>query len=858
MESIFTPETERRIEADYRAAEARLAPFHGKIGAVLGGLDRTETFCLKFCLAFMPIQDLIGVSFSIVVRVIRHTLRLAERDPEVRSLPPDIFLNFLLFYRVNNEKIEFNRDFFYDALRERIEGKPKREAILAVNDWCGERVTYRATDERTASPLTTLRRGFGRCGEESTFLVSALRSVGIPARQIYTPRWAHCDDNHAWVEAYADGEWFYMGACEPEPRLDKGWFTASASKAILIQAQSFGTRFENEIVSSSTDITSLLNRTAKYGATRRLTVRVSWDGKAAVGTAVRFEIVNYGELYPVLTAKTDANGIVSAEFGRGTVHLSAVEADRAAFGFTTLTEDREVSLTLRPWSELTGYDFVQRPPSESFRAASETEVLTPDRAARIRRCAASIEAFETALAENPRLAAFRASSSYQARFEPFLLGARGNLDEVIDFLADAGFSADEKFELLGLLREKDLVDITAAALRDGLRASRPVRALYPEDVYRRGVLSLRVANETLVPERAEIQALYRGWGLNFSSGAELYADWRERIRIEQRASYSDLSAGAADVLRNGIADPNSARIAFVKAARSLGFAADLDPVTGVPRVWADGAFRPLVSDADEVAAPEARWVWFESADGSPMSYWRNLTIQRFEEAGFQTLNYTEPEAAVTARLTVPDGFYRIVTGTRQLDGSVKTSVRFVAISAAGPERIPVTVPTADPLTTFFRYVPIGETALRMVSGGPAIVPVRSDSGEVLAFVDVGSEPTEHFFNELLEAEDEIRRRAVPITLVLRPEDDLNQRTFRCVSETFPSVRACWAADAAAESRLHQLMNAGDERRPFILAIDSEGRGLYSFSNYNVGTVRLVSEILAVGAKDGGGMKEGQS
>ena len=42
MESIFTPETERRIEADYRAAEARLAPFHGKIGAVLGGLDRTE------------------------------------------------------------------------------------------------------------------------------------------------------------------------------------------------------------------------------------------------------------------------------------------------------------------------------------------------------------------------------------------------------------------------------------------------------------------------------------------------------------------------------------------------------------------------------------------------------------------------------------------------------------------------------------------------------------------------------------------------------------------------------------------------------------------------------------------------
>ena len=61
----------------------------------------------------------------------------------------------------------------------------------------------------------------GRCGEESTLAVSAMRSVGIPARQCYVPRWAHCDDNHAWVEVWADGDWHYLGACEPEPVLDK-------------------------------------------------------------------------------------------------------------------------------------------------------------------------------------------------------------------------------------------------------------------------------------------------------------------------------------------------------------------------------------------------------------------------------------------------------------------------------------------------------------------------------------------------------------------------------------------------------------------------------------------------------------
>lgn len=70
-----------------------------------------------------------------------------------------------------------------------------------------------------------VKTAYGRCGEESTFTVAALRSVGIPARQVYTPRWAHTDDNHAWVER-ADGEWYFFGACEPEPVLNLGWFNA--------------------------------------------------------------------------------------------------------------------------------------------------------------------------------------------------------------------------------------------------------------------------------------------------------------------------------------------------------------------------------------------------------------------------------------------------------------------------------------------------------------------------------------------------------------------------------------------------------------------------------------------------------
>ncbi len=84
------------------------------------------------------------------------------------------------------------------------------DAILEINHWCHEKVTYTPTDARTRGPIAVMATGKGRCGEESTFTVSALRAAGIPARQVYTPRWAHTDDNHAWVEAWADGKWHFL------------------------------------------------------------------------------------------------------------------------------------------------------------------------------------------------------------------------------------------------------------------------------------------------------------------------------------------------------------------------------------------------------------------------------------------------------------------------------------------------------------------------------------------------------------------------------------------------------------------------------------------------------------------------
>ena len=98
--------------------------------------------------------------------------------------------------------------------------------------------------------------------------MNALRSVGVPARQVYAPKWSHCDDNHAWVEIWCDGEWYFLGACEPEEILNKGWFTNASSRAMMIHSRVFDTKIPNGEVIGKDGMVTMLNELKRYAVTK--------------------------------------------------------------------------------------------------------------------------------------------------------------------------------------------------------------------------------------------------------------------------------------------------------------------------------------------------------------------------------------------------------------------------------------------------------------------------------------------------------------------------------------------------------------------------------------------------------------
>ena len=301
----------------------------------------------RLCYAASPAGDWLDTPPEVFFSCAAHARYLRENASWTRALPEPLFLAYVLHPRVNNEALCDCRPVFYAALDERLRGLPEEAAVLEINRWCAEHVVYQPTDERTRSALAVLRAGFGRCGEESMFAVNVLRACGFAARQVYVPRWAHCDDNHAWVEVRCGGAWHFLGACEPEAVLDRGWFNSAAGRAVLVHSRCFGEPEPGaDLIGREGDVV-YCNETARYADVRRLTVRVTDEnGAPAAGANVDFCVLNSCEWYPAATVQTDASGMAALTCGLGSLRLLARRDGLCCEAFVSPEETGPVVLTL--------------------------------------------------------------------------------------------------------------------------------------------------------------------------------------------------------------------------------------------------------------------------------------------------------------------------------------------------------------------------------------------------------------------------------------------------------------------------------------------------------------------------------
>ena len=308
---MFSKEFNKRIEErlNQRINELGLNVLKNELNSLKETEEADVMEALYYLYAFMPLSDIGDYKIETFLDFARHGAFLFNEGEFKGAANEEMFAEYVLCARINNEDIVENRKIFYDRVKSLIRGKSMKEAVIEINYWCSSKVTYRSTDGRTANPITVYNNTYGRCGEESTFGVSVFRSVGIPARQVYVPLWSHCDDNHAWVEVWCDGKWYFLGACEPEDELNQGWFLNASKRAMMVHARCYDPELEKD-VNEGVGIPVAVNALSTYAPTREIFVKVMNEaGEPFADTKVYFKVINYSMPGEIAVTCTDEEGV---------------------------------------------------------------------------------------------------------------------------------------------------------------------------------------------------------------------------------------------------------------------------------------------------------------------------------------------------------------------------------------------------------------------------------------------------------------------------------------------------------------------------------------------------------------------
>ena len=799
------------------AQNGALKPFM----ALPEGVSAQEKEALEFLYAYMPLADVTDYPADFYLQNVRASLK--AREEMGWNVPEREFRHFVLPLRVNNEDLDSARVVFYRMLKPRVEGLSMEEAILEVNHWCHEMMTYQPSDGRTHAPLASLKNALGRCGEESTFCVAALRSVGIPARQVYTPRWAHTESNHAWVEAWANGRWRFLGACEPEPVLDLGWFNAPASRAMLTHTKVFGKYDGPEEVVLRTPGYTEINLIGNYARSAKATVQVKdADGKAVQGARVDFCIYNSSQFFPAVSKYTDDKGETALSAGLG--DMLAWASKDGAYGFARVRfgKDKSVSITLdSPAGDPVSSQLMDIvPPAEQVVLPEVTPEL---RALNDRKMAyedSVRKAYMATFPDRERARRFVADYDLPAEAVPLVEGSCGNHAVITRFLLEA----DDKpraVALLGSLTRKDLSDVTPAVLWDSYSAAE-------------SVLAPRIEGEFLTPYKmwflrnipADLQASFKG-------NAEAIVKWvEENIHVDEDPLFWDIPISPVGVWKSRMANPRSRDLFTIALARTFGVEMRKDRNTGSLRFAGDKAdvatghvdlsFTPV----EGVDKPE---------DG------RHYTVSRIADGQMQRvfLGFGGEGRRFGTTNDLPEGDYVLTSGNRLSDGSTPVTVTLFHVSAGESLEVPVVIETVlEELKVEGRFEP--GKLLNVADGGYYAAAV----------LDVGMEPTNHVLHDIAEEKAVLEAWGRPIFLVTTSQAQLD-RLHAEIGEgrygTLPST-VVFVPDNGGDilPRLCKDLNLSAERLPLVILGNAATKDVvFTSQGYTIG---MGAQLAAIARK----------
>ncbi|MBQ8454105.1 MAG: transglutaminase domain-containing protein [Bacteroidaceae bacterium] len=803
----------------------------GLFSACTSGDEAEVQDALDFLYAGMPLPDSVDYPREFWEANARMAVKARHEMPWGEKVPGREWRHFVLPLRVNNEDLDSFRIAYYDELKARVEGKTMYQAVLEVNHWCHEHVSYQPSDSRTSSPMNTLRSAIGRCGEESTFTVTALRTIGIPARQVYTPRWAHTDDNHAWVEAWVDGTWYFLGACEPEPLLNLGWFNESASRGMLMHTKAFGDYTGPEEVVNKTACYTEINVTKNYCDVSTIIVTVlSQDSLPVSGASVDYRLYNYAELYPIVSKQSDAKGQSSLTCGKGDLIVWA--SKDGMFGFQKVSVGKEALVT------------VVMDKDSTYTASLDLDLIPPlgrDNKPDVSADAARANRRRLAEEDSIRIAYMDEAFCRDAAPDSPEALARANWRTIVAFRKQTDKQLAD--EILATLSRKDYRDVTLDVLMD---VSQNLSPLGEMEGSRKYVLSPRVANERLTPCRKTLSEYFRGMT------AEQLQQWvRDSITVDDTRNPQHLCMSPLGVLRHRTCDAHSRDIFLVSAARAIGIPARIDEVTGKVETLSNSPLKG--EDSKQEVSPlrgdlegSLRLNYTDQAVKENPSYYSHFALSRIEKGRPQLLEF--PENA-TWRETFADGVdveagqYMLLSGTRLANGGVLAKLNIFHVAAEQQHTEQLRLRADEDKLRVIANFDCEQYFTNARGVHKKILETTGRGFYMIALIRSGHEPSTHLLHDMEAANIHISQWSGCYLMLFESQEDyakFDRREF----DDLPSNVLFGVADPETFEAMHiEELTHGNKELPIVMLCDTFNRVVWFRQGYNIGLADQLMDAL---------------
>ena len=849
------------VENDFQAKQAALP--NGDLFAVFNDqMTPEEREALTFMYAYMPIGDITDYSGDFYLKNIRSSFQARNEMPWGDSIPEDIFRHFVLPVRINNENLDESRMVFFDELKDRVKGLSLYDAVLEVNHWCHEKVIYTPSDGRTSSPLASVKTAYGRCGEESTFTVAALRSVGIPARQVYTPRWAHTDDNHAWVEAWVNGKWYFLGACEPEPVLNLGWFNGPAYRGMLMHTKVFGKYNGPEDVMERTDGYTEINVIDNYAPSAKAVITVTdANGKPVKDALVEFKIYNYAEFNSVARKKTDADGKCSLSAGKGDMLVWASKDGKFGYSKVSFGKDGEVTIALnkKPGDvETIALDII--PPVDGSIPAEVTPEQKEANAKRL---------LEEDAIRNKYVATFYTEEKAEAlakelgidpmKTEDFMIGSRGNWMEIEKFLRETpAEKRAQAMALLDVVSAKDLRDTPASVFADHLNNTPAVQSEW----FNEYIMNPRVANEFLTPYKSFFAAnIEPSLAKQAVENPQALVDWvKNNVSINDALNAQRIPIMPMGVWKSRIADKGSRNIFFVAVARSLGIPARIEPVARKIQYFKDNAWVDVDFEAAvQTTAKQGKVI----ASYQPIKalqdpkYYSHFTIAKVLPNGtLQTLNFERGgnvdmglgdtwSGLLKKPLSMDEGNYMLVTGTRMANGSVLAEIEFFNVEADKTTPIQLEMrESKDEIQVIGNFN--SENKFKRADNGEetSLLATTGRGYYIVALLGSRQEPTNHAMRDIAAVKKELEDWGRGIVLLFPDEKGYKNFDPKEFGDLPGTITYGLDIDGAIQKEMATAMKLQNANTlPIFLIADTFNRVVFVSQGYTIGLGEQLMKVI---------------